>query len=91
MDRKWIAVFLLIILLLNGCAATPTDITREEIIAAYEQAGYSVVPGIMSSRGNTVKLALLGPIIPVGITSISPSLKPRNRLRPINRNVTILP
>ena len=43
MDRKWIAVFLLIILLLNGCAATPTDITREEIIAAYEQAGYSVV------------------------------------------------
>jgi hypothetical protein len=43
MDRKWIAVLLLIILLLNGCAATGTDISREEIIAAYEQAGYSVV------------------------------------------------
>ena len=43
MDRKWIAVFLLIILLFNGCAATGPDISREEIIAAYEQAGYSVV------------------------------------------------
>ena len=42
MDRKWIAVFLLIILLFNGCAATGKDVTREEIIAAYEKAGYEV-------------------------------------------------
>ena len=42
MYRKWIAVFLLIILLFNGCAATRMDITREQIIAAYEEAGYSV-------------------------------------------------
>lgn len=42
MYRKWIAVFLLIILLFNGCAATGKDVTREEIIAAYEKAGYEV-------------------------------------------------
>lgn len=42
MYRKWIAVFLLIILLFNGCAATGKDVTREEIIAAYEEAGYEV-------------------------------------------------
>ena len=42
MYRKWIAVFLLIILLFNGCAATDKDVTREEIIAAYEEAGYEV-------------------------------------------------
>ena len=42
MDRKWIAFFLLIILLFNGCAATGKDVTREEIIAAYEKAGYEV-------------------------------------------------
>jgi len=42
MYRKWIAVFLLIILLFNGCAATGNDVTREEIIAAYEEAGYEV-------------------------------------------------
>ena len=42
MKRSWIAVFLLLILLLGGCSAPRPDITREEIVQAYEEAGYEV-------------------------------------------------
>lgn len=41
--KRVLAAFFLIVLLLTGC--TPryrTDITREEVVAAYEAAGYSV-------------------------------------------------
>ena len=40
--RILIAFLLLIVLLLPGCSSHRTDITREEIVAAYEAAGYSV-------------------------------------------------
>ena len=40
--RILIAFLLLIVLLLHGCSSYRTDITREEIVAAYEAAGYSV-------------------------------------------------
>ena len=40
--KRILLLLLLILLLLSGCSATRTDITREEVVAAYEAAGYSV-------------------------------------------------
>lgn len=40
--KKTLLVLLLIAFLLCGCAPVRTDITREEIVAAYEAAGYAV-------------------------------------------------
>ena len=42
MKRKMIATVLLSVLLLIGCSAPKVDITRQQIIAAYQDAGYSV-------------------------------------------------
>ena len=42
MYRKLIAIFLPLILLLNGCASSHKDITREEIVHAYQEADYEV-------------------------------------------------
>ena len=42
MNRKMIAAFLLVALLLVGCSAATPDITRQQIVDAYEKAGYSV-------------------------------------------------
>ena len=41
-NMKWIPITLLIACILVACTAKRTDITREEIVAAYEAAGYSV-------------------------------------------------
>ena len=40
--KRFFAVFLALFLLLPGCRAQNTDITMEDIVAAYEAAGYSV-------------------------------------------------
>ena len=40
--RRLIVVMLICAFLLCGCAPTQVNITREDIIAAYEEAGYSV-------------------------------------------------
>lgn len=41
--KRYIALILtLLMLFLSGCTGTRTDITREEIVGAYEAAGYSV-------------------------------------------------
>ena len=40
--KRLIVVFLICVLLLCGCSPAQVDITREDIIAAYEAADYSV-------------------------------------------------
>ena len=40
--KRCFVILLSLLLLLGGCSAKRTDITREEIVAAYEAAGYSV-------------------------------------------------
>lgn len=41
--KKFVTLLLAVLLLLSGCSSKyRTDVTREEIVAAYEDAGYSV-------------------------------------------------
>lgn len=40
--KRFILLFMIVALLLSGCGFSGTDIPREEIVAAYEAAGYSV-------------------------------------------------
>ena len=40
--KHFFAIFLALLLLLPGCRAQNTDISMEDIVAAYEAAGYSV-------------------------------------------------
>ena len=42
MKRFFTFILALLMLALSGCSATRTDITREEIVSAYQEAGYSV-------------------------------------------------
>lgn len=42
MKRSFCLCLILILLFTSGCTAVRKDITREEIVAAYESAGYSV-------------------------------------------------
>lgn len=44
------ALLLSVIVLLIGCAQTQTDVTREEIVAAYEDAGYFVTSKIYDKK-----------------------------------------
>lgn len=40
--KRCLLFLLAVIVLLAGCASDRTDITREEVVAAYEEAGYDV-------------------------------------------------
>ena len=46
MKRLLSAIMVLFVLLFSGCAATRDDVTTEEIIAAYQDAGFSVSSGM---------------------------------------------
>ena len=43
--KRLLLLLMLAAVFLSGCAAPPADITPEEIIAAYEDAGYIVASG----------------------------------------------
>ncbi len=48
--KRFAALLLSVIVLLSGCAQTRTDVTREEIVAAYEDAGYFVTSKIYDEK-----------------------------------------
>ena len=48
--KRCILVILLLCCMLSGCASKRTDITQEEIIAAYEEAGYTVWSGFYDEK-----------------------------------------
>lgn len=49
--KRWLLLMLAVVVLLAGCASGRTDATREEVVAAYEEAGY-----VVSSRVYDEKL-----------------------------------
>ena len=49
--KRWLLLMLAVVVLLAGCASGRTDVTREEVVAAYEEAGY-----VVSSRVYDEKL-----------------------------------
>lgn len=50
--KKLILILLTFVLLLSGCSTYRTNITREEIVAAYQGAGYDVASGIYENASN---------------------------------------
>lgn len=50
MKRIFLIVLTVLLLCLCGCSSYRTDITREEIIAVYEDAGYNVSSGVYDEK-----------------------------------------
>lgn len=48
--KRLMLILLPALLLLCGCASSRTDITREEIVAAYENAGYCVTSRVYDEK-----------------------------------------